>query len=369
MTTQKLNVGIAGYGFIGKVHAYAYRTVKFYYQDIPQEINLIGVCASSEETRRNAIQQAGFEYATGDFMRLAEDKNINIISCCLPNHLHFQLVKAALEAGKHVYCDKPLALNVKEATTLVEMAKNTSVKTQVVFQLRFFPAIMRAKQLLENGYVGKVNFFRFMYLHSSCVRQSKKAYSWKAEYEKVGGGVLVDLGSHIIDLATYLVGDFKMIRANTKNITSPDKRTDDLAIVEVETKDGAIGILEASKIATGTNDEVRFEIYGSDGALEFNSMEPNWLYAYNMDDPDNPIGGMRGFKRIETVQRYPDATGMPLSKFSIGWIRSHVACLHSFLHSIIYDKPTSPSFEEALYVQKVIEGSYESSRTRKEVFL
>ncbi|MCX7706121.1 MAG: Gfo/Idh/MocA family oxidoreductase [bacterium] len=369
MDIKKFNVGIAGYGFIGKVHAYGYRTVKFYYDDIPSEIELIGVCASSDETRRKAIKQAGFKYATDDFTELVKDRNINIVSCCLPNHLHYEFVKAALESGKHVYCDKPLALNVKEASELTEMAKKSSVKTQVVFQLRFFPAVMRAKQLMEDGYIGKVNFFRFLYLHSSCVKQTNKAYSWKAEFEKVGGGVLVDLGSHIIDLALHLVGNFKKVRATAKNITSPDKRTDDVAVLEVETTTGATGVLEASKIATGTNDEVRFEIYGSDGAVAFNSMEPNWLSVYSMNEPDSPIGGLRGYKKIETVQRYPDATGMPLAKFSIGWIRSHIACLHSFLYSIIYDKSASPSFEEALNVQKIIESSYESSRTGKTVFL
>ncbi|MCM8789089.1 MAG: Gfo/Idh/MocA family oxidoreductase, partial [Candidatus Omnitrophica bacterium] len=93
------------------------------------------------------------------------------------------------------------------------------------------------------------------------------------------------------------------------------------------------------------------------------------LNAYSMNDPDSPIGGLRGFKKIETVQRYPDATGIPLSKFSVGWIRAHVACIHSFLYSIVHDKPAIPSFEDGLMVQKIIESCYESSRTRKEVMI
>ncbi len=366
---KKIGVGIAGYGFIGKVHAYAYRTIPLYYEDIPATIRMVGIAEEFEQARNKAVEQVGFELATADYRELLKNKGIQIVNCCLPNHLHYDFIKAALLEKKHVCTDKPLALNYEQACELVELAKKEGVKAHVIFQLRFFPAVMRAKQLIDEGFVGKINFFRFLYLHSSCVRQSKKAYSWKAEYDKVGGGVLVDLGSHIIDLARHLVGDFACVQAKTKNFTSPDRRTDDLALVEVETSNGATGILEASKIATGANDEVRFEIYGSDGALAFNSMEPSWLQFYSMNDPDSPIGGMRGFKRIETVQRYPDATGIPLSKFSVGWIRAHVACIHSFLYSVVHDRPASPSFEDGLMVQKIIEKCYESSRTKRSISL
>jgi len=369
MYMKTYSVGIAGYGFIGKVHTYAYRVIPLYYEDLPAIIKVVGIVDEFEQARKKAVQQAGFEFATSDFRELLKKEDIHIVNCCLPNHLHYEFIKTALLEGKHVCTDKPLALNYEQAQELAELAKKTTVKAHVIFQLRFFPAVMRAKQLIDEGFLGKINFFRFLYLHSSCVRQSSKAYSWKAEYEKVGGGVLVDLGSHIIDLARYLVGEFGSVYAKTKNFTSPDKRTDDLAIIETETKNGAMGILEASKMAAGANDEVRFEIYGSDGALSFNSMEPNWLNAYNMNDPDTPIGGLRGFKKIETVQRYPDATGIPLSKFSMGWIRAHVACIHSFLYSVVHNKPASPSFEDGLMVQKIIEVSYESSKTGKPYLL
>ncbi|MCM8821399.1 MAG: Gfo/Idh/MocA family oxidoreductase [Candidatus Omnitrophica bacterium] len=364
---KKFGVGIAGYGFIGRVHTYAYKTIPLYYEDIPADIKLLGIAEEFEQARKKAVEQAEFDFATDNFEKLLKNDNIHIVHCCLPNHLHYEFIKASLIEKKHICTDKPLALNYQQAKELAELAKKSGVKTQVIFQLRFFPAVIRAKQLIEQGFLGKINFFRFLYLHSSCVRQSSKPYSWKAEFEKVGGGVLVDLGSHIIDLARYLVGDFASVQAKTKNFTSPDRRTDDLAIIEVETKNDGTGILEASKMATGANDEVRFEIYGSDGALSFNSMEPNWLNAYSMNDPDSPIGGLRGFKKIETVQRYPDATGIPLSKFSMGWIRAHVACIHSFLYSIVHDKPTSPSFEDGLMVQKIIESCYESSRTTKPI--
>ncbi|HQL64420.1 MAG TPA: Gfo/Idh/MocA family oxidoreductase, partial [bacterium] len=166
---KEYGVGIAGYGFIGKVHAYAYKTIPFYYDDLPAKIKLIGVSAHSEESRKKAIKQAGFEFATSDYMELVKNKSICIINCCLPNNLHYELVKAAILEGKHVYCDKPLAINTEQAENLTNLAENSNVKTQIVFQLRFFPAVIRAKQIIDNGFLGKINFFRFLYLHSSCV--------------------------------------------------------------------------------------------------------------------------------------------------------------------------------------------------------
>jgi predicted dehydrogenase len=281
----------------------------------------------------------------------------------LPNYLHKEAVIAALKAGMHVYCDKPLALNLKEAKEICDITKISGAKNQVTFQYRFNPAIMRAKQLLSDGALGDISSFRGVYLHSSCVVQSpKKAYSWKAEYEKVGGGVLVDMGSHLIDLTRYLLGEFKSVRGLVRNFTSPDKRTDDLAIIDVETENGGIGTLEASKMATGTNDELRLEIHGSRGALKFNSMTPDYLEFYDNADPEVPIGGKKGFKRIDTIQKYPEAQGIPMQKFPIGWIRSHVASIHAFLRSIVDDVDSSPNFEEGLEVHRVIEAVYDSSR-------
>jgi predicted dehydrogenase len=360
---DEYGVGILGYGFIGKVHTYSYKNLPFYYRDPPCKINLIGVSTSRPETAQEAKKQGGFSFATTDYRDLLERDDIQIINCCLPNYLHRETVIAALKADKHVCCEKPLALNLEDAKEICKIAGDSAVKKQVTFEFRFIPAVMRAKQLISEDVLGDIYSFRGVYLHSSCVVQSpKKAYSWKAEYEKVGGGVLVDLGSHLIDLTRYLVGDFKRVKGFTKNFTSPDKRTDDLAILDVEMESGAIGTLEASKMATGTSDEIRLEIHGSRGAIRFNSMTPNWLEFYDNTDPEAPIGGKKGFKRIDTIQKYPEAPGIPMHKFSIGWIRYHVACIHAFLKAVVDDAKPSPDFEEGLEVQRIIEAAYDSSK-------
>jgi len=367
---KEYGVGVIGYGFIGKVHTYSYRNIPFLYRDPPCKVKLVGVCTSRLETARRAKEQGGFLVATTNHKELLEREEIQIINCCLPNYLHKDIVTAAIKAGKHVYCEKPLALNVKEAKQICEVAKDSGVKHQIAFQYRFIPAIMRAKQLIDEGAVGDIFSIRGVYLHSSCVIQPpRRAYSWKAEYEKVGGGVLVDLGSHLIDLTRCLVGEFEGVRGFVKNFTSPDKRTDDLAIMDVGMENGAVGTLEASKMATGTNDELRLEIHGLKGAIRFNSMEPNWLEFYDNMESDAPIGGRKGFKRIDAIQKYPEPPGIPMPKFSIGWIRYHVASLHSFLRAVAGDMKTSPDFEDGLEVQRIMEAAYASARRGKWVEL
>jgi len=363
---KEYGVGIIGYGFIGRVHTYSYRNIPFYYRDPPCKTKLIGVCTSRPETAQKAKEQGGFLFATTDYRELLERDDIQIINCCVPNYLHKEVVIEALKAGKHVYCEKPLALNLQEAKEIYKVAENSGVKHHITFQYRFIPAVMRAKQLIDEGAIGEIFSIRGVHLHSSCVIQPpKRAYSWKAEYEKVGGGVLVDLGSHLIDLTRYLLGEFKRVNGFVKNFTSPDKRTDDLAIMNVEMENGAVGTLEASKMATGTNDDLRLEIHGKKGAIRINSMTPNWLEFYDNTEPDAPIGGAKGFKKIDTVQKYPEPPGIPMPKFPIGWIRYHVACLHSFLNAIAKDEESSPNFKDGLEVQRIIEATYDSARNKK----
>jgi predicted dehydrogenase len=364
---KEYGVGLIGYGFIGKVHTYSYRNIPFFYRDPPCKVKLVGVCTSHSETAQEAKEQGDFSFATTDYRELLERDDIQIINCCLPNFLHRDVVINALKSGKHVCCEKPLALNLKEANEIYEVAKNSGVKQQITFQNRFIPAVMRAKQLIDEGDIGEIFSIRGVHLHSSCVIQKSQAYSWKAESEKVGGGVLVDLGSHIIDLTRYLIGEFKSVNGYVKNFTSPDRQTDDLALMSIEMMNGAIGTLEASKMATGANDDLRLEIHGLKGAIRFNSMEPNWLEYYDNTDLDKPIGGKKGFKKIDTIQKYPEPPGIPIPKFPIGWMRYHVACLHSFLRSIVDDAETSPNFKDGLEVQRVIEATYVSSNKKERV--
>ncbi len=368
---KELRVGIVGYGFIGRMHTLAYLNIPLYYDPFPADIKLVGVCAASQASCDRAMHQAGYEFCTTDYKELIRRDDINVINCCAPNYLHYDILIEAMKHGKDIYCEKPLAMNVAEAREIVELARETGIKNQMTLMYRFVPAMMRAKQLVEENFLGRVFSFRAAYLHSGYI-DPKRPMSWRLDKSQGGGGALYDLGSHILDLVRYLLGDFESVYAMTETFIKerplphePDKmakvEVDDISILMLRMKNGAIGTLEASRLATGVDDELRIEIHGSEGAIRFNLMDPNWLEVYDNRDKSGPIGGDRGFKKIETIQGYPKPAAFPGPKFSIGWTRYHIASLYDFATHIIEDTPTSPNFEDGLRVQEVMEAGYKSA--------
>ena len=364
----ELGIGLIGYGFIGKIHTLAYRVLDLYYDSMPVKIKLVGVCSKHKETAEKGVTQGGYLFATTNYHDLLERDDIYIIDCCTPNYLHKEILIDAMKNGKFVYCEKPLAMNVEEAKEIVKVAKETRVINQMAFQYRFIPAIIRAKQLIEEGVLGKVFHFKASYLHSGYT-DPNKPITWRLDKERGGGGALYDLGSHIIDLMRYLLGEYKSVFAFKETfikerplLENPaEKRrveVDDYTILTVRMDNGSIGTLEVSRVATGTNDDLNFEIYGEKGSMRFHLMEPNWLYVYDATEPGEPIGGKRGFKAIECVNRYPSPSILPGPKFSIGWERFHIASQFNFISCIAQEKEALPSFEDGLYVQEVMEQAY-----------
>jgi len=369
----EIRIGLIGYGFIGKVHTLAYRSLPLIYDPMPARVKLVGVSAATRESVQKAIDQAGYKFGSTDWREVITREDIDVIDCCVPNHLHYEVVVAALRAGKHVYCDKPLAANLAQAREMLSEARRSGMQHRMTFHLRFVPALMRARQLVEEGFLGQVFGFRAYYLHSGYV-DPNRPMSWRLD-AAAGGGALVDLGSHVLDLLCFLLGDFAEVFAATETFIKerplpgqPDRRApvtvDDLAILTLRAANGAIGTVEASRLATGTNDEMQIEIYGQLGALRFNLMDPNWLYVFDAREPEAPLGGNRGFKAIESVQRYPAPAVLPGPKFAIGWLRYHIASQFDFISSLVKGQPGPPDFEDGVRVQEIMEAAYRSSCER-----
>ncbi len=370
---QKLGAGIIGYGFMGKMHSYSYASLPFIYDPPPARVKLVGVAARTEATRAHALERAGFEFATTDYNELLERNDIQIINICTPNYLHYEQAMAAISAGKHVYCDKPLGVNVEQAYEMAEAARKSGLTCQITFHNRFCPAIMRAKQLADEGFLGDIVSFRAAYLHSGYANPNRPM-SWRLRMEQSGGGALYDLGSHIIDMVRYIIGNFSRVNASLRTIIKErpvdsfsDKRekvtVDDIAILKIELPNGAIGTIEASRIATGAQDDLSFEIHGSRGAIKFNLMEPNWLYIYDDTKPVAYLGGERGWKRVESIQNYPKPAAIPGGKAPIGWTRFHIASIYEFVKNVVECKQGNPSFEDGLAVQKIMSAAQLSSKT------
>ncbi len=371
---RTLGIGMVGYGFIGKVHTLSYLNLPYYYNPMPARLKMVGVASVPIKDAQEGVEQAGFEFATDNWKDLIKREDIDIIEVCTPNCLHKEIILESLKAGKHVNCEKPLAMNLAEAKEILEAAKaHPELVCQMTFEYRYQPAMMRAKKLIEEGLLGRIYSARIVYLHSGNSDPNRPLY-WKIQKKFCGGGSLYDLASHVIDLTRFLIGDFKKVFSRLEIFTKkrplpgkPDEfgevDVDDLALIMFESENGCIGTIEGSKVATGANDEYRIEIHGEKGAIKFNSMQPNFLEVFDNRDASEPIGGRRGFTAIETVQRYPKpATQFPGPKFSIGWMRYHAGNAFDFVKNVAEgNKPVNDMYS-GYKVQEVLEASEISNK-------
>jgi predicted dehydrogenase len=373
-----LGVGIVGFGFIGKVHAHAYRSLSLFYDPAPAKVKLVGVCTSREETAAKAKEQGEFEFATTSFEDLLARDDIHIINVCTPNHLHKEQVIAALEAGKHVYCDKPLTTSLADAREILAVArKHPELTHGMAHQCRFIPATMRARELAAEGFLGEVYHFRTTYYHAGYA-DPLRPISWRMTTE-AGGGALSDLGSHVIDLMRYILGDYDSVRG-TKVTFIPERpsaadrsqmlpvEVDDYVCLQARMKQGGIGFIEASRFATGSQDGVSFEIYGQHGAMKFSMMDANWLYVYDARDKGGALGGNRGFKQIECVQQYPTPSALPSPKLPVGWPRFHIHSMFDFVSAVAEGRLGTVTLFDAAATQAVddaVHRSHESGQWEK----
>jgi predicted dehydrogenase len=322
------------------------------------------VATSRRESAEAAQQAVGFQFATTDWREVIARGDIDIIHVCTPNSLHAEQVLAALAAGKHVYCDKPLCTGRPEADAIAASLIGARSTHQMVLHNRFFPATLRAKQLVEEGAIGEVLSLRGAYLHSGSVDPGAPL-KWKLSAELGGGGVLLDLGSHLLDLAQHLAGPLRVEACSTHiafaerpDPSDPAKRlpveAEDTAVLVVRAGNGALGHLEASKIATGAMDELSLEVSGTRGALRFNLMQPDYLWYY--DQTERPA--RRGWRGLPTMQAYPPPAVFPPLKVGIGWLRAHAACLHSFLVAVAEGRPGDPDLAVGVKLQHLMADAY-----------
>jgi len=366
---KELNVGMLGFGFMGRAHAYGYLNLPLFYDPVPLRARLHSVCTSSQDTAERARALLGFETACTDYREITENPQVDIVHICTPNKFHKEALLSAMAHGKHIYCEKPLVVDAAEADEVERALPRYQGVAQIVFHNRFFPATLQARRLVEEGFLGRPLSLRAAYLHSGSA-DPDAPLKWKLSRE-MGGGVIADLGSHVLDLVNHLVGDFEAIWCAT-DVAYKDRpaadgsgrrvpvEAEDAALMVVRVSGGGLGVIEASKIATGALDELRFEIHGEKGAMRFNLMRPNWLEVYDNSKAD----GLRGWQALDTVQSYPKpAVSFPSPKASIGWLRAHLASLHNFLAAVARGEPVEPGLQQAIYVQRVMEAARISDKT------
>lgn len=364
--TEKINVGLIGLGYIGKIHTIAYRDIPFCFPKTPVIANLVAVLRSRLDSATEAMES--FTTATTDPAEFYAQP-LDVVDICSPNHLHREHAQHALESGLAVYCEKPLACTLEDARAMASLAERTAAPTQVAFVLRYLPAIRQMKALIAAGEIGEIFHFRGRMFHGSYLDYNRPM-SWRLRKAQAGGGAFMDLGAHLVDLTHYLLGNVVTVRAAMRTLicercTAPgsDRRelvdVDDWAHCTLELSSGTIGVLEVTRMAAGAEDATDFEVYGSKGAVLFHASDPNFARLYDLKRQqwvrgDMGLPPMPGERPIEHT--------WPSSKYSQGYMtNAHLAAAYDFLLNVAEGKPSGVDFRAGAAAQEVIEAAYISA--------
>ncbi|MGB3439415.1 MAG: Gfo/Idh/MocA family oxidoreductase [Actinophytocola sp.] len=365
----RIGVGMVGHAFMGAVHSHAWRTAhRFFDLPVTPELAVLG----GRDLARTKAAAAKFGWASvqTDWRELVSSPDVQIVDVCTPGDTHCEIAIAALEAGKHVLCEKPLANTVAEAeamTAAAEAAKERGVRSMVAFNYRRVPAIAYARKLIEAGRLGEIRHVRALYLQD-WLSDENAPMTWRLRKETAGSGALGDLGAHIVDATQYLVGDlltgvsaitntFVTKRPDESGEQVDDVTVDDAAVFLGRFGNGALATYEATRFALGRKNGMSVEINGSLGSLrfEFESMNELWFF-------DGANGAEEaGFRRIlvtEDTHPYVGAWWPP--GHLLGYEHTFTHEVVDFVRAIHTGIDPAPSFADGLQVQRVL-GAVESS--------
>ncbi len=345
----EIGIGMLGYAFMGKAHSNAFKKLPYIMYPPVAVPRLVGIAGRNKDAVQEAAKRFGYEKAYTNWRTMLKNDNIHVFDNGGPNDAHAEPSIAAAEAGKHVFCEKPLARTAKEAAKMVEAVEKAGVKNMVAFNYRFVPAIVQAKKLIESGALGRIFHYRAVYLQEWIIDPNFPKV-WRLDKKVAGSGALGDLGAHIIDLGRFLVGEPRKVSAMTKTFIEerplPDGSgtgkvdVDDAFIALMEFENGAIGSVEASRFCQGRKNHEVLEINGEKGSIHFNLERMNELNVfYAGEDPRET----RGFHNALISESYhPYWENWWPHGHMIGWEHSFVHEFHHFFDAIVNNKPVAP---------------------------
>ncbi|MEQ6360488.1 Gfo/Idh/MocA family oxidoreductase [Thermoanaerobacter thermohydrosulfuricus] len=381
---KKLNVGLIGAGFMAKAHAMAYATMPMFFWPAPAIPVRKVIADITEEGAKIAAERFGFEKYTSDWRKIIEDPEIDIVDIVTPNDTHAEIAIAAAKAGKHIFCEKPIARTSEEAKKMYEAVTNAGVKNMLAFNYRRTPAVALAKKFIEEGAIGKILNFRGTYLQDWSADPSSPL-SWRFQKSIAGLGTLGDIGTHVIDIARYLVGEFDEVvsmmntyiterpiqegvvdKLGTVKLEGSVKKgpvdVDDEASFMIKFKNGAVGSIEATRNGWGRNNFLTFEIHGEKGSIFFNYERRDELQVYFADDPVD----RRGFRTIYTGSAHPYGEALwPIPALGIGYGETKIIECHDFIKSIIEDVEASPNFEDGYRISLICDAVVKSAEEKR----
>ncbi|GAK72825.1 Gfo/Idh/MocA family oxidoreductase [Agrobacterium rubi] len=383
MNKKTLNIGLIGSGFMGQAHSDAYRRAGMLYRDLPAVPRLCLLADATDELAADAAARFGFERSTGDWRKLVEDPEIDVVDITSPNSMHHEMAMAAIAAGKHVYCEKPLSVTLEEAEEMAAAARSKGVKTMVAFNNIKTPAAMLAKQLIDKGDIGTPTRFRGWF-DQGFFSDPELPFSWRCTRKDAGSGALGDLGSHVISVAQYLMGDFESVIAQTQTFfpTRPVPRGGSgygakagseapRAVVENEDQiqtlvrfaSGAGGTIEASRVAAGKVFGIYWEVSGTEGTILMDGERFNELKISRFNDPKPD----RGFKTIyagSQVSQFSAFFGFDFAGGGLGYFDVKVIEVRDLIEGIVNDDDCFPNFEFGLANERIIDAMELSLETK-----
>ncbi|WP_136605191.1 Gfo/Idh/MocA family protein [Paenibacillus dokdonensis] len=368
---KQIHVGMVGYKFMGKAHSHAYRDIPMFFPNTIQPV-MQAVCGRDADGVSKAAKQFGWNEYVTDWKELVQREDIDLIDINAPSDMHKEITLAAAKAGKHLFCEKPLALSLKDSREMLEAAEAAGVKHMVGFNYRFAPAVQLARKLIQEGRLGQIYHFRGWFLQD-WILDPDFPLVWRLQKDVAGSGSHGDLGAHTIDLAHYLIGDIEevigmsetfikerplpgsMSGLSAKGSQSNEKgevTVDDATMFLARFGNGALGSFEATRFAAGHRCTNSFEINGSKGSVKFDFERMNELQVYFTDDAED----VQGFRRIlatDPAHAYAEAWWPP--GHTIGFEHTFIHETVELLQAIEEDRQPVPNFADGVKCQQVLE--------------
>lgn len=350
-----LGVAVLGTAFMGRAHSAAWRNVGAVFDDVPA-VAMRVLCGADPVRTERAARALGWQAASTDWRAVLERDDIDVVDICTPGHLHAEMAIAALEAGKHVLIEKPLALDLEQAERMVAAAERASGASMVGFNYRRVPALALARELIAAGRIGRVRSIRAAYLQD-WLADPAAPMTWRLRAETAGSGALGDLGSHVVDQIRALTGSAVVGVRGTLRTFEPERRgpdgpepvtVDDAAWALLDLDGGATASLEVSRVAVGRKNALQFEVHGTDGAIAFDLERLNELTVTE---------GRDGWpaRLLVTEAEHPHLSGWWPPGHALGWDSTFVMQAAELLRAIEHGTPPSPSFADGLAVQWVLD--------------
>ncbi|MBC8163060.1 MAG: Gfo/Idh/MocA family oxidoreductase, partial [Roseiflexaceae bacterium] len=355
--SREIGVGLVGYGGIGRVHALCYRMLPLCYPDLPLRPRIAAVLVASPQGAERARRELGDLHVTTNLEELLADTAVELVDCCAPTGEHAAILAAALDAGRPVFCEKPLAVDPAEGALLASVAAARGLVCGVNYHFRCIPALQEAQRWIEGGGMGDIVSFQMRYYRASNLKRDRPL-NWR--FQGAGSGVLVDLGAHLVDLVAHLLGPISSVAARTRTLVEqrpgPNGQlaaveSDDAAWMSLELQGGGVGTAHVSKVTPGAADDLRIEAYGTRGALVFDTADPNGLV----------LADSQGQRRLTTFSRATPAPLYPSGELATAPLLWHMTSIGAYLEALNGGSASTPSFADAARVDAVLAAALRSA--------